>query len=184
MRLSVSALFLALSLTAPASPPAAAAPQQPRIEARGLFSASKARRGATMQGAVVLEIPTGLHINSDRPKGEFLIPTVVKVTAPRGVRVGPVRYPRANVRRFDFSPDEPMSVFEGFPAVLFDLTVPASFKGGELELTAEISYQMCSDVMCYPPATREIKFSVGVAGAREKVEPANPQVFGGKKKKG
>ena len=159
--------------------------QQPRVEATGLFSSNKARRGGTLQAAVILEIPEGLHINSNRPTGEFMIPTVVKVTAPRGVRVGAVRYPRANVRKFDFSPDEPLSVFEGFPAVLFDVTVPAAFKDDELELRAEVTYQMCSNFVCYPPATREVKLSIDVVAAAEKAAPVNEQVFGsGKKRKG
>src|SRR3712207_8839617 len=50
--------------------------------------------------------PNGYHINSNRPTNKFMIPTAVRVTAPRGVRVGPVRYPRANVRTFSFARSE------------------------------------------------------------------------------
>jgi hypothetical protein len=49
----------------------------------------------------------------------------VRVSGPRGVRIGGVRFPRANVRSFSFAPNERLPVFEGNPAARFDVTVPA-----------------------------------------------------------
>src|SRR3954471_24763320 len=79
---------------------------QPNISANGFFSADKAQQGRTLQAAVVLDIPSGFHINSDRPLANFLIPTSLKIEVPGGIRVGPVSYPRALLRNFSFSQDK------------------------------------------------------------------------------
>src|SRR3712207_7119033 len=107
--------------------------------------------------------PNGYHINSNRPTNKFMIPTAVRVTAPRGVRVGPVRYPRANVRSFSFAPGERIPVFEGNPAVRFDVTVPATYAQDKIRLRVVVSYQACSDEACFRPAERDMSFSINVA---------------------
>ena len=117
-----------VAITAPAPPSvhaAPATPAQPGIDVHGLFSVNKAQPGGAFQGAVVLRIPDGYHINSNRPTNKFMIPTSVRVFPPRGVRVGPVRYPRANVRSFRFAPDERIPVFEARPHALRVTCPPA-----------------------------------------------------------
>jgi hypothetical protein len=127
---------------------------------------------------VVLRIPNGYHINSNRPTNKFMIPTAVKVFPPRGVRVGPVRYPRANVRSFAFAPDERIPVFEGAPAMRFDVTVPAGFSQDRLRLRVVVSYQACSNETCFRPDQRDVTLSLDVADADDTVERINGHVFG------
>ena len=165
----------------PAPPSATAAPSapaQPGIDVNGLFSVNKAQPGGAFQGAVILRIPDGYHINSNRPTNKFMIPTSVRVFPPRGVRVGPVRYPRANVRSFEFAPDERLPVFEGAPAMRFDVTVPAGFKQDKLRVRVVVAYQACSNETCFRPAERDITLSLDVAGADEEVQRINGNVFG------
>ncbi len=151
---------------------------QPSIDVNGVFSVKKAPRGGTFQGAVMLGIPNGYHINSNRPTNKFMIPTSVRVTAPRGVRIGPMRFPRANVRSFAFAPDERLPVFEGNPAVRFDVTVPAGFAQDKIRLRVVVSYQACSDEACFRPDTRDVTLSLNVADADEEVENINGHIFG------
>lgn len=151
---------------------------QPSIEAQGLFSVKKAPRGGTFQGAVIIGIPNGYHINSNRPTNKFMIPTSVRVTAPRGVRVGAVRFPRANVRTFSFAPGERLPVFEGNPAVRFDVTVPAAYAQDRIRLRVVVSYQACSDEACFRPAERDMTLSINVADADDEIENINGHVFG------
>lgn len=151
---------------------------QPSLDVNGVFSVKKAPRGGTFQGAVVLGIPNGYHINSNRPTNKFMIPTSVRVTGPRGVRVGAVRYPRANVRSFAFAPDERIPVFEGNPAMRFDVTVPANFTQDRVRLRVVVSYQACSNEACFRPDTRDITLSVGVADEDDEIENINGHVFG------
>src|SRR3712207_1300618 len=171
MKLKASIFILCAILITHAPLPAARANDagepattlQPGIDVNGVFSVRKAPRGGSFQGAVILGIPNGYHINSNRPTNKFMIPTSVRVTAPRGVRVGPVRYPRANVRTFSFAPDERIPVFEGNPAVRFDVTVPATYAQDKIRLRVVVSYQACSDEACFRPAERDMSFSINVA---------------------
>jgi hypothetical protein len=170
-----------VATTTPAPPSAHAAPPapaQPGIDVNGLFSVNKAQPGVAFQGAVILRIPDGYHINSNRPTNKFMIPTSVRVFPPRGVRVGPVRYPRANLRSFGFAPDERIPVFEGAPAMRFDLTVPAGFKQDKLRVRVVVAYQACSNETCFRPDERDVTLSLDVADADEEVQRINGHVFG------
>ena len=164
-----------------ASAPAVVA--QPNIRVNGFFSTDKAQRGRTVQAAVVLDIPDGFHINSNRPLAKFLIPTSVKVEAPGSIKVGPVSYPRASLRSFSFS-EEKLSVYEGRAVLRFSVTIPADFSTGVTELRARVKYQSCNDEACFPPATRSITMPIAVVGAGESVKRINTNLFGGGRKRG
>jgi thiol:disulfide interchange protein DsbD len=149
--------------------------QGANIGVNGFFSADKAQRGRSVQAAVVLDIPHGFHVNSNRA-AKFSIPTVVKVDAPRGLRVSAVSYPRAVVRRLSFS-KEALSLFEGRAVMRFNVSVPANFQTGLTELRAKVTYQSCNDEVCFPPTTREVKLGINVVGANESVKRINGQYF-------
>ena len=155
-----------------------AAPQSaPNIGVNGYASTDKVQRGHIVQVAVVMDIPHGYHVNSNRPLEGFLKATQLKVAAPGGVRVGPVAYPRALLRKFSFSNDK-LSVYEGRVVLRFNVTVPASYRGGSLELKAKLNYQSCSDALCFPPQSREVKVEIPVVGATESVKRINGEYFG------
>lgn len=150
------------------------------INVNGFFSADKAQRGRTVQAAVVIEIPSGYHINSNRPLAKFLIPTSVKIEAPGGIKVSPVSYPRAQLRTFSFSPDK-LSVYEGRTVLRFNITIPAGFSTGVTELRARVKYQSCNDEACFPPATRSISMPIAVVNSNESVKRINGRIFGGRR---
>jgi DsbC/DsbD-like thiol-disulfide interchange protein len=152
---------------------------QANIGVNGFFSADKAQRGRIVQAAVVLDIPSGFHINSNRPLAKFLIPTALKVEAPGGIRVGPVSYPRAVVRSFSFSPDK-LAVYEGRAVLRFNVTVPDNFSTGVTELRVRVKYQSCNDEACFPPTTRTITMPIAVVGSNESVKRINGRIFGGR----
>jgi thiol:disulfide interchange protein DsbD len=149
---------------------------QSNIGVNGFFAADKAQRGRSVQAAVVLDIPHGFHVNSNRA-AKFSIPTVVKIDAPKGLRVGAVAYPRAVVRRLGFS-KEPLSLYEGRAVMRFNIVVPANYQTGLTELRAKVTYQSCNDEVCFPPTTREVKLGINVVGANESVKRINGQYFG------
>lgn len=149
----------------------------PNIGVNGYASTDKVQRGRIVQVAVVMDIPNGYHVNSNRPLESFLKATQLKVEAPGGVRVGPVAYPRALLRKFSFSNDR-LSVYEGRVVLRFNVTVPASFGGGSMELKAKLNYQSCSDALCFPPQSREVKVETPVVGANESVKRINTEYFG------
>ena len=141
---------------------AALAPQSaPNIPVNGSLAASRIGRGRTVQGTIVMDIPSGYHANSNRPLERFLIATQLQIEAPQGIRVGPILYPRALLRSLKFSKNK-VSVFEGRTTIRFSVTVPRDFKGNSAELKARLKYQACNDDTCFPPQTREVKMWLGV----------------------
>src|SRR6267142_4829524 len=154
--------FFASLIIVPSSFFATTSPQSaPNIDVNGYLSADKAQRGKVIQGAIVVDIPGGYHVNSNRPREKFLVATQLSVDMPQGVRVGPITYPRALLRKFQFSQDK-LSVYEGRAILRFNITVPVSFKSGSLILKAKLRYQSCSDSLCFPPQNREVKLEIPV----------------------
>jgi len=158
---------------------AVAAAQAPNIGVNGYFATDKAQKGRAVQAAVVIDIPSGYHINSSRPLESFLIPTSLKVDAPGGVRAGAVMYPRAALRKFKFSQKQ-LSVYENKVILRFNVTVPANYSGGSIDLKARLRLQSCNDEVCFPPRNFDQNMRIEVTGANDRVKRVNGWVFGGR----
>ena len=126
----------------------------------GSIGKGSIERGKATRGTVVLSIPGGLHVNSSRPASEYAIATVVKVSG-QGVKVSGVTYPKGKNRKFSFSEDT-INVYEGRVSFPFTVTVPASFKGKSIKVTASVRYQACTDEVCYPPKTKNVTMTATV----------------------
>ena len=111
-------------------------------------------RGQKARGNVVINIPGGLHVNSNRPSSEYAIPTVVRLRA-SGARVSGVTYPRGKNRKFQFS-ENLINVYEGRTSFPFTVTVPPGYRGKTIRVNASVRYQACTDEVCYPPRTKSV----------------------------
>jgi len=172
-------LFFCL-LILPATLFAAAIPQSaPNIGVNGYFSADKAQRGRVVQAAIVMDIPSGYHVNSNRPLEKFLVATQLGIEAPNSVRVSTISFPRAQLKNFQFSKQK-LSVYEGRAILRFNVMVPASYNSGSIELRAKLRYQSCSDSLCFPPQSREVKLDIPVVGTNESVKRVNGEIFRGR----
>lgn len=154
--LRLTQILLVLSLLAfPVSLYSSPAPQSaPNIGVSGSVSPKKVKRGRTAQATIVMNIPSGYHVNSNKPLEKFLIATQLKMDAPKGVRIGSILYPRAIVRSLKFSKNK-VAVYEGRTTIRFSVTVPAGFSANSIELKARLRYQSCSDEVCFPPQNRD-----------------------------
>lgn len=164
----------------PATFQAAAPVPEPNISVKGYYSNDKAQRGRTVRAAIVVEIPPGYHVNANRPLGKYAIPTTLKIEAPRGVAVGAISFPRAIVRKLKAVNNESLAVYEGRAILRFNVTVPANYQGGSLNLKARLRYQSCNDEVCFPPKNQDIDMNIDVVGAKDRVQRANGWVFGGR----
>jgi DsbC/DsbD-like thiol-disulfide interchange protein len=117
-------------------------------------------KGQTARGTVLITIPGGLHVNSNRPSSEYAIPTVVTLRG-SGVRLGRVTYPRGRNRKFQFS-ENLINVYEGRVSFPFTVTVPENFRGKAIRVTASVRYQACTDEVCYPPKTKNVVLAARV----------------------
>ena len=157
-------ILLALMLLILPAPYLATAQAQsaPNIAVNGSVMGGNARRGRAAQVVVVMDIPSGFHVNSSRPLEKFLIATQLQVEAPEGVKVSQVIYPRPALRKLKFSKNN-VSVYEGRATIRFNVTVPGSFGSDSVDLKARLRYQSCNDEVCFPPQTRELTIPVKVA---------------------
>jgi DsbC/DsbD-like thiol-disulfide interchange protein len=154
----VATVFLVL----PGSVNSHVVPQSPpHINVSASVSNNKVSRGRSVRATVIMDIPRGYHVNSNRPLEKFLIPTSLKVEAPDGIRVGPIIYPRAVLRKFKFSKNN-VSVYEGRATMRFNLTVPAGVSTGSKEVKLQVRYQSCNDEVCFPPETKDLSLWLNV----------------------
>lgn len=131
------------------------------VKVTGWASPDKTRRGRSVQGNVVMEIPSGLHVQSSRPLDKFLIPTKLEIEAPQGVKVSAPIYPRAVMRNLKFSKSK-VAVYEGRAQIRFNVAIPANFNGNSAELKGRLRFQACNDESCFAPVTREVKIWVNL----------------------
>jgi thiol:disulfide interchange protein DsbD len=175
MKLTVKLLLIIGFIFLPYGSFAAPAPE-PNISVVAYFSGDKVQRGRTVRVGVVIDIPNGYHINSNRPLENYLIATQLKVDAPGGVRVGGVSYPRALLKNFKFSKKK-LSVYERQTILRFDVTVPANYSGGTVDVKTHVRLQSCNDEVCFPPRTYNQDLRIGVVGSKDRVQGANGWVF-------
>ncbi len=176
---TINVALLGVLVSIPANFQAAPEPQ-PNIDVKGYFSNDKAQRGRTLQAAIVIDIPSGYHVNANRPLGKYAIPTTLKIEAPRGVAVAAVVYPRAIVRKLKAVNNEPLAVYEGRAILRFNVTVPANYQGGDMGLKTHLRYQSCNDEVCFPPKNQDGNMGIDVVGANDRVKRVNGWVFGGR----
>jgi Disulphide bond corrector protein DsbC len=112
------------------------------------------KRGAKNKGTIVLSIPNELHINSNKPTSEFMIPTTIKFSSNQA-KITKIVYPKGKNKKFDFS-EEPINVYEGKTIIKFNFTVPAKLKSKLVRIRALVSYQSCTNEVCYQPEKKEI----------------------------
>lgn len=109
-------------------------------------------------------VGSGFHINSNTPKSEFLIPTVLKMDPPTDIAIGRVTYPQGEEMSFPFAPEEKLSVYSG-DFILSVLVRPLHVLPGKYMLHGSLRYQACDNAACYPPRQLPVQFEVRIAKA-------------------
>lgn len=119
-------------------------------------------------------VASGYHINSNKPKSEFLIPTVLKVEATTDIVIGKTTYPDGQDMSFAFAPDEKLNVYTGDFKVDVLVRPLRSVTAGKYVVRGTLKYQACDNAACYPPKQLPISFDVkiGKAAAAHHSNPA------------
>jgi thiol:disulfide interchange protein DsbD len=131
------------------------------VNLSGSIAPDKVKKGRVTRASVVMDIPSGLHVQSSKPLDKFLVATKLDVETPSGMTVGPISYPRALMRKLKFSKGM-VAVYEGRAVLRFNVTVPANYSGGSGEIKGKLRFQACNDESCFPPVTREVKMWLNV----------------------
>jgi DsbC/DsbD-like thiol-disulfide interchange protein len=126
-----------------------------------ILGSSAAHANTSVKAAVIARIAPGFHVNDNHPTLDYLIPTEVKLEAPKGLSVERVVYPQGVPRRFAFS-DQPLSVYEGTVGVGVVLRVGRKVMPGMYTLQGKFAYQACNDHACLPPTSVPLTLAVKV----------------------
>jgi len=161
--LLVSMLAWAQDLTSPKAPTVSMSP------------APLTRVQAGKPGAVELRfhVVPGFHINSNTPKSEFLIPTVLKLDTPTDIVIGKVTYPKGEDLSFPFAPDEKLSVYSGAFEISLVVRPLRKVIPNNYTIRGQLRYQACDKAACYPPKNLPVEFGIKVAKAAA-VHKENP----------
>lgn len=141
-----------------------------------LPSQNKVIVGQEFQIAVSITIENGLHINSESPKEEFQIPTVVKFESVEFLSFGKPLFPEAELKTFSFS-EEKIPVFENNIYVFSTISTSPNLPTGLLKIKGNVSYQGCDDTVCFPPGEESFELEIEVVSVGTPVLNTNDDIF-------
>lgn len=122
-------------------------PATPQVFVRYVTESQVVSAGKRNVIRLRFQVKDGFHINSNTPKSDLLVPTVLLVQTAEGVRAEEPQYPAGSEYSFSFDPGEKLSVYFGS----FTVTLAVSAAPGEHTLQGVLKYQACDHAACYPP---------------------------------
>jgi Disulphide bond corrector protein DsbC len=101
-------------------------------------------------------IAPGLHINSNKPHEDYLIPTTFIIPEASGVRLDAATYPAGSDITLPLDPTEKLSVYTGE----FSIEARIVSAPGDRLVEAKLHYQACDKNACMPPKTITVPIDV------------------------
>ncbi len=103
-------------------------------------------------------VQPGFHVNSDKPKDEFLIP--LKLTWTAGpLEAKSVTYPKPEEIKVG---KEMLTVYTGTFNIQTEFKAPENATSGSVEMTGKLRYQACNNEMCFRPASIDVRLPVAI----------------------
>jgi hypothetical protein len=103
-----------------------------------------------------------MHINSNHPNTDNLIPTKLVLNLPTDLSVVKTIYPAGKDFAFAFDPSEKLNVYTGEFPITLHLRPAHGASAGPLKVHGELQYQACNDRACFPPKKLPVEFEVTV----------------------
>jgi thiol:disulfide interchange protein len=132
--------------------------------------------GSDVRVAVQVRLPEGLHTQSNTPRDPSLIPTVLTLDPPPGVRAVELVFPPATDLA-QAGQTQPLAVFEREFVIGVRLAVSSDARPGPIEVPGRLRYQACDANLCYAPVTTPVTWSLKVVPAGTKVAVLHRDVF-------
>jgi thioredoxin:protein disulfide reductase len=137
---------------------------------------SEVHPGGQARAALLVRLPATLHVQSNAPRDASLIPTVLTITPPEGVRVSELVFPKATDLE-QAGQSQPLAVFEHEFAIGVQFEVADRARPGPVDLPGELRYQACDDKLCYPPVTSPVRWMLTVAPPDARLTRTQPEIF-------
>jgi hypothetical protein len=147
------------------------------VKASGYVSLSGIPRGREFQGAVVIDIASGYHMNSHEPSETYLIATTLTPQIPSGIELVRLDYPNGHDEKFTFSPDKPLNVYTGSVTLRLRLKAAVDAPLGATSIPMTLRYQACNDRMCLPPVKVPVNLPLEITPAGTSGHTVHPEIF-------
>lgn len=148
------------------------------LSVEGKANFEKLQAGTELKVALIVNINTEWHINSDKPNDEYLIPTKMSIKSENDFTLGKVIYPKPHDIDLAFS-EQPVSVFEGESKFFGLVQVPKELAVGNYDFEIILEYQACNDQTCLPPKRVKVPFKFEVVDANTPIMQINSELFEG-----
>jgi len=107
-------------------------------------------------------VASGYHINSNRPKQEYLKRTELRLDAPSDIAIEKITYPRGEDLSFPFAPKEKLNVYTGEFEVKVFLRPLKTTLHEQYAIHGVLKYHACDHASCYPPKQLPVSFQLNV----------------------
>ncbi len=146
------------------------------VTIKSYHSFDKVVSGTETKLALEVVVEPEWHINSNKPKEDYLVPSEITITSPEGITLSNVTWPVAKDIKLSFS-DIPLSVFEGTFYAGGLLKIPESVKPGKYTVVITLSYQACNNSLCIAPDEISDTLQIEVVDKVTPVNEANQEIF-------
>ena len=118
--------------------------------------------GKTAKVELDFRVESGFHINSNTPKSDLLLPTVLRLSPPSDVVLSRISYPPGQDLSFEFLPGEKLNVYTGDFSVKAVVSTARPVSPGTYRVHGALRYQACDQRQCFPPKELPVSFDVKV----------------------
>ena len=158
-RLPMLACLLFMSALASTSTSASAQCRQPSAQLTTTVVEEIFRAGDTATLKLEVQLPEDIHVQSDKPRDPYVIPTLLTLALPEGLTMGGITYPESTEFQL-VGWEEPLLVFEHEFTIEVLLNLDVSLPTGVIVIPGSFLYQACDDQVCFAPATEAIEWSI------------------------
>lgn len=118
--------------------------------------------GKSAQVPIRFTLTKGFHVNSNLPRSELLIPTVLTLKPPVPEVSFEITYPKGEDLSFEFAPKEKLNVYTGEFVLNIHVKAARTAATGTHKVAGDLRYQACNDRACFPPKKVPVVFDLVV----------------------
>jgi thiol:disulfide interchange protein DsbD len=158
-RTTAVTFYLLICLFALGQTSASAQFRQPNAELTTTVEQNVSRAGETIVLELRVDLPKDIHVQSDKPRDPYVIPTLLTLTPPEGTTVKEIAYPEST----DFlllGWEDPLLVFENEFTIGVSLILDVDLPPDGLVVSGNFVYQACDDRVCFAPASEAIEWHI------------------------
>jgi thiol:disulfide interchange protein DsbD len=137
--------------------------------------ATGVKPGESINLALQVVLPEGLHAQSNKPKDESLIATALTFEPSPGATPIEVVFPPA--QEFKLDTGDVLMVFEHEFVIGVQVRVSEQQKAGPITINGKLRYQPCNNLMCFRPITSPVSWTFNVVPSSATVSPLESAIF-------